>query len=211
MLPNDEKKLAAWSRLNKRWISCKTEILECFKKKGSRLFNERLLHEKIRQDQFRESRSNAGKKGMKSRYQTANTVKALLQLDYNLESSHSISQSDNSSDIQSTTKKEEIPAGHLEALESWLQATYCRTKYDHWTGYEMHDIVTIAGHKNILAEIQELDEYWIRTKKALPRPGDKAPKEFLPRSAGACLKKWNALLDHARTSKPKGLVYGMAQ
>lgn len=68
-LPDDDQQLSVLSRLGEGWSSgASTKIRECFFSKGGRLFNERLLKERKKQDEWRKKSVEGGKKGSKSRW-----------------------------------------------------------------------------------------------------------------------------------------------
>jgi uncharacterized protein YdaU (DUF1376 family) len=68
-LPNDDEKLAKLSRLGKKWHSHSGAIIrKCFKVKGNKIFNERLLKEKRKIEDFRKERSKSGKRGAENRW-----------------------------------------------------------------------------------------------------------------------------------------------
>ncbi len=68
-LPNDDDKLAKLSRLGEAWHNGSGAIIKkCFKEKGNKIFNERLLKEKRKIKQFRKERSESGKIGAEKRW-----------------------------------------------------------------------------------------------------------------------------------------------
>jgi uncharacterized protein YdaU (DUF1376 family) len=67
-LPDDDKELAVLSRLNEGWFNgSSTKIRKCFKKRGGRLFNLRLLSERKKQAEWRRKSREGGLKSGKSR------------------------------------------------------------------------------------------------------------------------------------------------
>ena len=59
-LPDDDDQLAVLSRLNERWFKGgSTKVRACFRKRGNRLYNDRLLAERKKQKEWRE-KSRAG-------------------------------------------------------------------------------------------------------------------------------------------------------
>lgn len=67
-LPDDDEKLAVLSRLNEGWFKGGSTVLrQCFKQKDGRLYNERLLDEKIKQKNWREKSKRGGVQSGKQR------------------------------------------------------------------------------------------------------------------------------------------------
>ena len=67
-LPDDDEQLAVLSRLGEGWFNGgSTKIRKCFKAKGNRLYNERLLEERKKQQEWREKSRQGGIKSGKSR------------------------------------------------------------------------------------------------------------------------------------------------
>jgi uncharacterized protein YdaU (DUF1376 family) len=67
-LPDDDEQLAILSRLGEGWFNGgSTKIRKCFKAKGNRLYNERLLEERKKQEEWREKSRQGGIKSGKSR------------------------------------------------------------------------------------------------------------------------------------------------
>jgi len=68
-LPNDDEKLAKLSRLGEAWLNGSGAIIrKCFTVKGDKIYNERLLREKRKIEQFRKERSESGKRGAESKW-----------------------------------------------------------------------------------------------------------------------------------------------
>lgn len=180
-------------------------LLECFKKRGEKIYNERLLYEWKSQQEYRKKRSEAGKMGMKSRYQKDNRVITPLQHDYNLESSESISISDTVSDKEEkgagkgnpNPKTEESPSGEKEReavralIAQWLNTTFARPVGQTWTCEEQHLLVEVAGRQDAMDEITTIQRYWTAATQA---------DEKVPKSVGRVLAAWSDLLDRARVA-----------
>ena len=67
-LPDDDKKLAILSGLGEQWFNGSSELIRsCFKKKGKRIVNIRLVEEQEKQEQWRKKCSDAGKKSGEAR------------------------------------------------------------------------------------------------------------------------------------------------
>jgi uncharacterized protein YdaU (DUF1376 family) len=67
-LPSNDNELAVLSRLGEAWFNGNgTVVKRCFKQKGTRLYNERLLQERKKQDEWREKSRQGGIKSGKLR------------------------------------------------------------------------------------------------------------------------------------------------
>lgn len=66
-LPDDDRSLAVLSGMNERWCEVSEQVLKCFKKRGTKIYNPRLEKERKKQKNFREQKSEAGKASAKSR------------------------------------------------------------------------------------------------------------------------------------------------
>lgn len=73
-LPADDESLANLSRLGEGWIDSKVKILKKFRRDGSRLFNDRLLIERRKQEDFRKKASAAGKASAIKRFGNARST-----------------------------------------------------------------------------------------------------------------------------------------
>ena len=68
-IPGDDETLAVLSRLGPKWMRSKHRILSCFRKrKDGRYVNARLLKERAKQLNYRESKIKAGKEGAAKRW-----------------------------------------------------------------------------------------------------------------------------------------------
>lgn len=68
-LPDDDESLAELSRLRVQWRKCGTKIRRQFTSVGGRLFNNRLVEERRKQDEWRKRRSESGAAAAQVRWQ----------------------------------------------------------------------------------------------------------------------------------------------
>jgi uncharacterized protein YdaU (DUF1376 family) len=130
-LPDDDTILANLSRLSEGWHNGSSTILRaCFiphPKKPGRLFNERLLNERKKQDAWRKKSHEGGKRSAESRALKVQTGSRVVQPPFNRTAEPKANSSSASS---SSKKKEDIRASRCDVLNGH------RASFDRfWSAY----------------------------------------------------------------------------
>jgi uncharacterized protein YdaU (DUF1376 family) len=131
-LPNDDKQLAVLSRLNEKWFNGgSTVVRACFKAKGNRLFNERLLEEREKQRLWAEKSRKGGLHSQKAQKDKelqskggSQMVDDCLQPNGNTSSS-SLSSSSSSNSSLSSGKEKVIFAHESKPYEMAVKLSEC--------------------------------------------------------------------------------------
>jgi len=116
-LPDDDTQLAALSRLGDDWNKGGISVVKgCFKKYNGRLYNERLLQERKKQDDWKNKSSEGGKLGAKARWRNKlDPVKGGHQMVITKSSPKHDSSSSSSSSIPPPSPPKGVPSPALPA------------------------------------------------------------------------------------------------
>lgn len=151
-LDNNEEKLARIAQVDKVVIR---SILHCFKVVNNRLYHERLNREIDKQNTYKKACSEAGKKGMKSRWGSQKN-KVVITKDNSSSSSSSSSNNNNSKELQPTveisdTEKKEYGNkdinGILTALKKYSGVQDFKESQQQQRRYANHFLNLLKGTK----------------------------------------------------------------